>query len=443
MGRKRLGWTIGIILILALGGVARAGAETLTLDQCVQIALEHDGSSEFGMPSARIGFHQAEQGVWSAWGELLPRIEHSYGYSYRKFGGNIYNPNTGQRISVRSATVSWSTQFGLSHTLFDGGANWYRVAQSYHQRAAQREKLRSAENALILGVKTAYFTLLKSQKLVDVQSAAVRRAEQFHKTIQSKYELGSASLSEVLKAKVEVGSQQYQLLSRQNDAQTGRARLNTILNRAVDEPLEIAEVGASEPAVPSYEEATAAALRESPNVLVAQASLRAAKDDIGIARATLFPSVSWSLTRYYNPFRRNDLLSFPDTVGSWFAGATLSIPIFEGFQRKTAISNARVNLKYTRETLDQAERAAALAVKEQYLGVQLAQEAYKLAAQTDSSAQEDFNLAQEKYNLGAATILDLLGAQASLTTAQTDRVNSLFDYFVAIARLENATGKGR
>ena len=73
----------------------------------------------------------------------------------------------------------------------------------------------------------------------------------------------------------------------------------------------------------------------------------------------------------------------------------------------------------------------------------MADETRNLAEQTEGSAQEDFNLAQEKYNLGAATILDVLDAQVSLTRAQNDRVNALFDYLVAVARLNNAVGKGR
>ena len=95
------------------------------------------------------------------------------------------------------------------------------------------------------------------------------------------------------------------------------------------------------------------------------------------------------------------------------------------------------------EYLKQAENAVALAVKQAYLGVELAVESRRLAEQTEASAQEDFNLAQEKYNLGAATILDLLDALESLTRAQNDKVNALYDHFVAVAGLEKAIGRGQ
>ena len=182
---------------------------------------------------------------------------------------------------------------------------------------------------------------------------------------------------------------------------------------------------------------------QTPAMQIARADVRSAKDQIGIARATLFPSFSWGVSRSFSPEQRNDLLDFDGQFGTWSANASLSFSIFNGFQRKTEISNSRVNMKYAEEDLKQAETGVELAVKQAYLGVELAAETRNLAEQIEASAQEDFNLAQEKYNLGAATILDLLDAQASLTKAQNDKVNAMFDYLVAVAGLENAMGLGR
>ena len=58
-----------------------------------------------------------------------------------------------------------------------------------------------------------------------------------------------------------------------------------------------------------------------------------------------------------------------------------------------------------------------------------------------AAAEEDLRITQEKYNLGAATILDLLDAQVSLKTAQVALIQVDFDLNLAIAQLENAMGK--
>ncbi len=440
MGRNVVKTVIATGLIVITLGARAATAQVLTLEQCIDLALKTNGSSQFGVPQAREGAHRAGQGVWTAWGDLLPSLSFSQNYSHSKFPtDSILDPLTGEYVSSPSSSSRWSAGFNLDHTLFDGGANWYSVSQSYHNRTGSRENLRGAQNGLVLGVKENYFGLLKSQELVSVQEAAVRRAEQFHKTIESKYELGSASLSEVLKAKVELGTAQLELLRRQNDVRTGQAGLNTILNRPVDDPVEVAAVTAEGPQTPTYEEALETARSESPDLGSARANLGSAKDGLGIARATLFPRLGWSASRSFAAQEAGDL--YQSSSGSWNTGVGISYNIFNSFHQKTAISNARVSLKYARETEQQTGNAVELAIKQSYLGVDLARESRNVAEQTEASAQEDYNLAQEKYNLGAATILDLLNAQESLTRAQTDRVNALYDHYIAVARLSNAMGQ--
>jgi outer membrane protein TolC len=149
------------------------------------------------------------------------------------------------------------------------------------------------------------------------------------------------------------------------------------------------------------------------------------------------------VSRNFSPRERNDLLDFDGRFGRWSINASLNFSLFNGFHRKTAISNARVGMKYSEEALDQTEKSVLAGVKIAHLSVKLAAETRDLAEQTEVSAQEDFNLAQEKYNLGAATILDLLDAQASLTKAQNDKVNALYDYYVAVAALDLAIGQRR
>lgn len=439
MGRNFVKVIVAICLTVVALGTQAATAQVMTLDQCIDLALKTNGSSQYGVPQARDSEHRAGQGVWTAWGDLLPSLSFSQNYGHSKYPPDSILTSTGQWIPSPTSASRWSAGFNLDQTLFDGGANWYAISRSYHSRAGSRANLRGAQNALVLGVKENYFGLLKSQELVSVQEAAVRRAEQFHKTIESKYELGSASLSEVLKAKVELGTAQLELLRRQNDVRTGQAGLNTILNRPVDDPIEVAEVTADGPQTPTYEEALDAARVESPDLGSARANLGTAKDDIGIARATLLPRLGWSASRSFASNESGDL--YQSSSGTWNMGIGLSYNIFSSFHQKTAISNARVSLKYARETEQQTEKAVELAIKQAYLGVDLARESQNVAEQTEASAQEDYNLAQEKYNLGAATILDLLNAQESLTRAQTDRVNALYDHYVAVARLSNAMGR--
>ncbi len=65
----------------------------------------------------------------------------------------------------------------------------------------------------------------------------------------------------------------------------------------------------------------------------------------------------------------------------------------------------------------------------------------ELTKEKVASAQEDLDLMQEKYNLGAANILELLDAEVSFKQAESDQVEALYDHNLAVAQFEKAIGK--
>lgn len=83
----------------------------------------------------------------------------------------------------------------------------------------------------------------------------------------------------------------------------------------------------------------------------------------------------------------------------------------------------------------------ALEVKQAFLALAQARQNLDVTNQEAQSAEEDLNIVQEKYNLGAATILDLLNSQVSYRQAKSDQVQSLFDYNLATARLKKSMGE--
>jgi outer membrane protein TolC len=420
-----------VALIVTASGVS---AEVLTLDQCIDLALTQNASVL--SPGLKTGLSQAKQAVWSAWGGLLPSASWSMNYSYND--PPFFDPTTGDIIASR-----YSTSFRIGQRVFDGLSNIYTVRRAKQDWAASQENYRSAELALILGIKIRYFNLLKNQKLVDVQKDAVARAEEQFKTVESRYELGSASKSEVLKAKVQLGVESLALLDAENKVEVAQADLNRIMNRDVSVPIEVSPDASSAEISIALEEAEAYALSNQPDYLAALYGYEASRSSVRIARALWYPSLDLSASKNYNTFDRGDWFAFNSDDGNWNVGLSVSYPIFSGFQRKTTNATANVRTKAAAEGLEQVRNNVLFAVRQATLAYGLAEQTIVLATETEASAQEDFNLVQEKYNLGAATILDILDAQESLTRAKTDRVNTDFDLALAAAALENAMGQGR
>ena len=429
--------------LLSLAAVP-ARADVLTLDQCIDIALRQNASVL--TPGLKVGLTSAREGLWTAWGGVLPSLSGDMGYSWSKSPVSeraIFNPYTFKIDTVLGGGTasSWSARLGFSQKLFDGLANYYSIRGAQQSLTGYEQQYRSVELSLILQVKAKYYAVLRAAGLLEVEKGAVSRAEKDLETIQSMYDLGSKSQSDLLKAKVRRGTEKVALITRQNEYDVAVAALNNILNRDVSTPVELAEATAVPDLGLDFDQALNEAKEKSPQMLAARADWAAKRSSLGIARAAYFPDLSWSGGRNYSAPERRNL--FNGDNGRWGLGVSLSYTIFDGFLKKSNYSRAKVAAKASGEALTQQENNVALAVRQAYLGWQLAHDKMGLADETEKSAQEDFNLAQEKYNLGAGTILELLDAQVSLTRAQTDVVNALYDYHLAVAALENAMGRGR
>lgn len=122
-------------------------------------------------------------------------------------------------------------------------------------------------------------------------------------------------------------------------------------------------------------------------------------------------------------------------------GFTVSYNLFNNLSDVTSLVTAQKSLNTAKTNYSNARNDVTLEVKQAFLDVQQNKEKLSVNDESVAAAQEDLNIVREKYNLGAATIIEVLDAEVSFKTAQTNRVQALFDYNLAISRLEKAMGK--
>jgi len=414
--------------------------KVLTLQDCINTALKNNWDYRSAVWSNK----SAGNDLWSAWGNFLPRVDLSFSNNSLAFGPSspIIDAQGIPRPGTAAFEVkSYSAGFQVSQVIFDGGANIYNLSGKLAAKNSSDYSLLFNKQNLVFQVKEAYYNLLKAKMLLEVQREVVKRGEQQLRIAQSRYELGSASKSDFLKAKVQFGQDQLALVKAENQVKVAQASLNAVIGLKVDEEFEVQEVLEQPQMNFSYQECVNLAYKNHPSIKQTDIDVDVAEAGMRVARAGYLPTVSVGGGYTWRGSAIDNIDGFWDNDYQWGVGLNVSFNLFEGFATQTRYLNARNQIKIAKETLEKTKSDVAFEVKQAFLGIEENQKSISVTEENVSSAEEDLNLVQEKYRLGAASILELLDAQVSFQTAKSDNVQALFDYNLAVARLERAIGK--
>ncbi len=425
-----------ICTVVCLSGVGSAvQAEELSLEECINIALDRNAT----LASSRYSLISAEQGVWESIGSWLPRFEASAGYNYSEQGGvSQYD------VSVPIRRI-YSKSLIVRHTLFRWGGNYFDLRNSMQTRDAREADYSQAELEIIDLVRNYYFNSLRYKGLLDVAEQTVETAEHNLELVQARFDLGSANQSELLKAKVQLLTSKASLESAKQNWAVSIAELNNSMNRPANTPITLA-AGVDTLAVDeTYESAVEYAKERHPRIRAARAELNSAKYSLRSVWANYLPVVSWSGSRSFSSSDVGNWTEFNQEESNWSLGVSFSwpIPFFDGFSQKAAHSRAKAGKRLAEVNLESTINSVGLGIQTALLSINNARVNLQLYEESVRSAQEDMAIAQERYNLGAATILDLLDAQQNLADAQNSFISAKYDFNLAVSALDKAMGRRR
>ena len=426
---------------LCWGQIEASFPKVYSLDECIRLAVKNNAT----LIAAKESYNVAKSDVWTGWGRLLPRMDSELGYG-RTFTGPtsaLYDPQTGQIYPGTSGRADkyYSASISVRQGWSLGGYDFYSIREKKASKNSAKSSYQLTRQELILWVKQAYFDVLKAKMLLEIRKEALKRANEQLRIAETRYELGAASYSDVLKAKVQHGDVELALITADNTLKLAKATLNSWMGQDVDVLIDVEENLVMPEFDYSYENAMKEAMRKNQNVKKAQLDLRSAEAQLGMARSGLFPNLNLSGSYRWVNEDLDEIEYIHKRDYRWNLSASISLNIFENFQTKHNLSYAKANRKSAEENFHQTKRDVALELKQAFLGVQEAEEKIDLTKEKVKSAQEDLDLMQEKYNLGAANILELLDAEVSFKQAEADRVQALYDYNLAVAQFEKAIGK--
>jgi outer membrane protein TolC len=185
----------------------------------------------------------------------------------------------------------------------------------------------------------------------------------------------------------------------------------------------------------SEDQAIEDALKNRPELLSLSAQRRAAEASVRSAKRNHFPVLSGVADYTY---RGQD---FP-LVWNWDVGLNLTFPIFSGYLTQSQIAEARANLLVVGANEEAFRQNVILEIHQAFSNLREAEERVQTSDVVVRQAEENFNLADGRFQAGVGTSVERTDAQVLLTNAKTSQIQALYDYRVAEARLLKAMGRG-
>jgi outer membrane protein len=419
---------IGVTLFI----IGLIGAEPLTLDDCVEMALREN----LILKQAEEALSVANADYWSSWSNFLPNLTLSSGYSRSK---SEY-PWPGGYYSFED--TSYSANLQLTQTLFDVGTIAY-VSELRANRQMVATEYEKKRLAILLEVKEDYYSVLRTEKLLEVSRTSLRESETNLQKTEQMHALGSASRAGLLRAQVNLLESRLELMTAEKNVKLAKSKLAITLGFSSSEDLSVQEDPSPKlEEIPPYERLLELAGIHSPELRKAGANLGLAKTGLYASYGRFLPGLSLSASYGWESDYLLPLQDAWDTGRkSWRVALNLSLPIFTGFQRALTVSKARAELRNAEHYREISERNLALELKSCYLDAKESQEMLELARESLELARESYEAARERYNLGAAPILELIDAELSLVKAESIRIQAFYDYILGVERLKTIVGK--
>ena len=416
---------------MLLAPAASAQRPTVTLAEALRLAEQVQPT----MVQAQGQVRTAGADVRSAKGAYLPSftLSGSGTESYSGAGARV-DPTTNQIIGS-NWTSSASGTISASWDLFTGFRRRANVRAANASAQAADAGLVDTRYQLRLTTTDQFFSALASAQLVDVRLASVREADEQLRVATAKLRAGTATRADTLTSRVNLGTAQLNLATAQSDlaaAEAGLARLIGHTGRvaAADDS------GFYQPQAIDTTAVRNEALDRSPRVQAALASARAARAAVAAARAAYWPTLSFGAATGY---------SGTQGTGTGLSNNTqlslrLSWNLFNGFAREAAIVTQESNADVADATAADDSRAVDTGLTTYLAQLYAASTSIAITQTSVAAGEENLRVVRERYQLGLATIVDLLTAQATLDQVKVDAVNARFDYLRAKAQLEALVG---
>jgi outer membrane protein len=426
--------TTGLLLMFQIS----AFGQSLTLKQCIEYAKNNNSDIKMANYESIV----SDKKISEQKGSYLPALDFSSTYtdnvklSSQLMPGELFGKPGTFVVLQTGVKYGLSNTIKLTQNIFSPSYFSSLTTAKINKQLADQNQKKTMEQTVYNVSRTYYKTLIIGKQLNTLQ-VILSASEQSLASTELKYKTGVAKKIEVDKLKVSYNStksqlQQYELSYKQS--------LNTLkyaMGMPLDNDIRLTDT------LYNVEENISSLTND--NYLDKRIDYQIEKINLLLKESersknisAFLPSLSFFAKYTY------DAMGQKFFNQDWYPGAsvglTLSVSIFDGFQKNSKLSQAEVNIKKAEENIKSTEQYIKVEVSNYEIQYRNALDNIKNEKENLELAESVYKNTQLDYQHGASTSLDLIQAESSFREAQNNYYNKLLDLYLARLDLERSKG---
>lgn len=402
-----------------------------TLRNCIDYALEHN----ITIRRNRINVESTQEDVKTAKADFLPSL--SGNISQRI----VNRPNSasgtiisGDNITTSESKTSYNGSYGIdaNWTVYNGSKRVNTLKQQQLNSRIAELTVDESENSIEENITQLYVQILYSAEAVKVNESTLEVSRKEFERGQELFNAGSIASSDLAQLEAQVSNDNYQLVTSQTTLQNYKLQLKQLLELDGDFEMDLFLPPLDDSSVliplPTKNDVYQTALNLRPEIESSKLNIEASDMNIKISRAGYIPSLSLSAGIGTTNANGNDFSFSEQVKQNWnnSIGLTLSIPIFDKRQTKSAVNKAKLQRQTSELDLMDNQKTLYKTIESLWLSANSAQQQYVAATQKLKSTQASYALVSEQFNLGMKNTVELLTEKNNLLSAQQETLQAKY-----------------
>lgn len=402
-----------------------------TLRDCIDYALEHN----ITIRRNRISVESTQEDVKTAKADFLPSL--SGNISQRI----VNRPNSasgtiisGDNITTSESKTSYNGSYGIdaNWTVYNGSKRVNTVKQQQLNSRMAELSVDESENSIEESITQLFVQILYSDEAVKVNESTLEVSRQQYERGRQLFDAGSIASSDLAQLEAQVSSDNYQLVTAQTTLQNYKLQLKQLLELDGDFEMALDMPRMDDSSVliplPSKDDVYQTALNLRPEIESGKLNIESSDLSIKLARAGYIPSLSLSAGIGTTNANGSDFSFSEQVKQNWnnSIGLTLSIPIFDKRQTKSAVNKAKLQRQTSQLDLLDNQKTLYKTIESLWLSANSAQQQYVAAIQKLKSTQASYALVNEQFSLGMKNTVELLTEKNNLLSAQQETLQAKY-----------------